>query len=285
MRRKTVASIQCLLALVLLILSACTTEPERGPVARVAGGDAARGPELLSAYGCTSCHVIPGIRGADATIGPPLTDWGERWYIAGLLVNEPDNLMHFIQAPQSVKPGVAMPDMGVTTSDARDMAAYLYTLVDGGYSTAPAEGTPAGAPAAPPAEGTPSGTPTGTLTGTPAASPVEGTPGGTPTAEAEATGEQELIALGESVYDQNCARCHGGQGDGAGGAYPALAGNDFVTGEPERVIEIVVHGRGAMPAFGGELSDREIAAVISYIRNTWGNAASRISPDDVGAAR
>ncbi|MFP4346074.1 MAG: c-type cytochrome, partial [Anaerolineales bacterium] len=164
MQRITVASLRLLIALTLLTLTACATESERGPVAAVPGGDAARGQELLSAYGCTSCHVIPGIRGADATIGPPLTDWGERWYIAGLLINEPDNLMHFIQAPQSVKPGIAMPDMGVTTSDARDMAAYLYTLVDGGYSTAPVEGTPAGAPAAPPAAGTPSGTPTGTPT-------------------------------------------------------------------------------------------------------------------------
>ncbi len=252
------------LCVVLLGVAACEADTDRAPIAQIAGGDAARGQELLSAYGCTSCHVIPGIRGADATIGPPLTDWGERWYVAGLLINEPDNLIHWIQAPQSVKPGVAMPDVGVTTSDARDMAAYLYTLVDGGYSTAPAEGTPAVPPAAPPA---------GSTTGAPS------------TVEADAAGEQELIAQGESVYEQNCARCHGERGTGAGSAYPALAGNERVTGEPDRVVEIVVHGHGGMPAFGDELSNEEITAVVSYIRNAWGNDAPGISPDTVGAAR
>jgi mono/diheme cytochrome c family protein len=58
-----------------------------------------------------------------------------------------------------------------------------------------------------------------------------------------------------------------------------------VTGDPEPVIEIVVDGQGAMPAFGDELDDEEIAAVVSYIRNTWGNDAGVVDPAAVEALR
>lgn len=113
---------------VLLAATACTREADRTPLVQVEGGNPARGEQALFTYGCTSCHTIPGVDNANATVGPPLDDWADRWYIAGLLENEPNNLIHWIQAPQSIKPGVAMPNMGVTTSDARDIAAYLYTL-------------------------------------------------------------------------------------------------------------------------------------------------------------
>ena len=116
------------LSVVLLMAAACDGHSSRQPVVAIEGGNVANGREALVRYGCSSCHTIPGIRGATATVGAPLDDWADRWYITGLLVNNPDNLMLFIQAPQSVLPGGAMPDMGVTTSDARDMSAYLYTL-------------------------------------------------------------------------------------------------------------------------------------------------------------
>jgi cytochrome c2 len=57
-----------------------------------------------------------------------LNDWAERHFIAGLLPNTPDHLIEWIRFPQSISPGNAMPDMGVDEADARDMAAYLYTL-------------------------------------------------------------------------------------------------------------------------------------------------------------
>ena len=113
---------------ILIALIACGGAQDREPVVQVAGGSAARGESRFYTYGCTSCHTIPGIQGAEATVGPPLDDWADRWYIAGALVNEPDHLVRWIQAPQSVEPGTAMPDSGVPTDDARDMAAYLYTL-------------------------------------------------------------------------------------------------------------------------------------------------------------
>lgn len=92
------------------------------------GGDSSRGRELLREYGCQSCHLIPGVRGADGLVGPPLIHWSRRVYIAGQLPNTSENLIRWIMAPQEVDPPTAMPDMGVTEQDARDIAAYLYTL-------------------------------------------------------------------------------------------------------------------------------------------------------------
>ena len=106
-----------------------------------------------------------------------------------------------------------------------------------------------------------------------------------PPVDADEPTADELIAMGEPIYDRQCARCHGGDGGGMGGAYPALAGDNLVVGNAEPVIEVVVHGRGGMPAFGGELDNEGIAAVVSYIRNAWGNDASAVSPGDVEAVR
>ena len=87
-----------------------------------------RGADLISSHGCGSCHVIPGIRDADGTVGPPLTDFSDRGYIAGELPNNGDNLIRWIMDPRDVEPGTAMPDLGLTESQARDVAAYLFTL-------------------------------------------------------------------------------------------------------------------------------------------------------------
>lgn len=108
-------------------LGGCTGE-RVGSAWTIAGAQATRGPLLMQHYGCGSCHVIPGVANARGQVGPPLAQFGARAYIAGLLRNEPDNLMHWLRAPQSVIPGNAMPDTGVTEQDARDIAAYLYTL-------------------------------------------------------------------------------------------------------------------------------------------------------------
>ncbi|MBV9081374.1 MAG: c-type cytochrome [Acidobacteriaceae bacterium] len=94
----------------------------------VAGGNAAVGRHLVYAYGCGTCHVIPGIAEAKGTVGPPLAGFASRIYIAGSLLNAPDNLIHWVTKPKEINPGSAMPDLGVTDLQARDMAAYLYTL-------------------------------------------------------------------------------------------------------------------------------------------------------------
>ena len=96
--------------------------------AALTGGDPVRGELAIRQYGCYTCHTIPGIRGADAVVGPPLDRMGLRMYIAGERPNTPDNLVQWIRAPESVHPRTAMPNTGVTEEDARHIAAYLYTL-------------------------------------------------------------------------------------------------------------------------------------------------------------
>lgn len=118
------------------LLSACTmslgsvtgANQSGDPVVAVAGGNPANGPAAMRAYGCIACHAVPGVAGANSYVGPPLNAWLRRGYIAGRLPNEPDNLVLWIQHPQAVDPGVDMPELGVTESDARDIASYLYTL-------------------------------------------------------------------------------------------------------------------------------------------------------------
>lgn len=90
--------------------------------------DASRGKIALAQYACNSCHNIPGIPGSDASVGPPLSGVGSRQIIAGLLPNTPQNMRVWILAPQKVKPGDAMPDMGVSEEDVVDMVAYLESL-------------------------------------------------------------------------------------------------------------------------------------------------------------
>ena len=91
-------------------------------------GDAARGHSALSQYGCIACHKIPGLTGADVHVGPPLGGIARRVLIAGELANTPDNMVRWLRNPKSIDPLTAMPDLGVTERDARDMAAYLATL-------------------------------------------------------------------------------------------------------------------------------------------------------------
>jgi cytochrome c2 len=91
-------------------------------------GNPSRGAALMAWYGCGGCHSIPGISGANALVGPPLDHFVHRGYVAGMLRNTPDNLVRWIRDPQKVVPGNAMPALGIDEHDARDIAAYLYTI-------------------------------------------------------------------------------------------------------------------------------------------------------------
>ncbi|MEZ5410137.1 MAG: cytochrome c oxidase assembly protein [Acidimicrobiales bacterium] len=116
-----------LLGAVALTVAGCgATAVQRSPV--VPFGDPGQGAEAISAYGCGSCHEIPGIRRADGLVGPPLDRFGRRSFIAGELPNTPDNLVTWVMDPQAVEPGTAMPNLDVTEADARDIAAYLESL-------------------------------------------------------------------------------------------------------------------------------------------------------------
>lgn len=91
-------------------------------------GDADRGRMALQQYACVTCHIIPGVVGAAHSVGPSLAGIGERKYIAGTLANSRDTMIHWLRSPQAVAPGSAMPDLGVSERDARDIAAFLETL-------------------------------------------------------------------------------------------------------------------------------------------------------------
>jgi cytochrome c len=100
----------------------------REQAARLTGGDPDKGPATIGRYGCGACHDIPGVRNARGTVGPPLTAIARRTYLAGHVLNTPKDMVTWIQHPQQLEHGTAMPEMHVTDADARDIAAYLYTL-------------------------------------------------------------------------------------------------------------------------------------------------------------
>lgn len=95
------------------------------------GGDREAARALLSRHGCGTCHVIPDTPGADGRTGPPLTAMARQVYVAGVLPNTPEALARFIADPQAVDPRSAMPDVGITPSQARLIAEYLYAVGDG----------------------------------------------------------------------------------------------------------------------------------------------------------
>jgi mono/diheme cytochrome c family protein len=102
---------------------------------------------------------------------------------------------------------------------------------------------------------------------------------------------------GASVFSSRCAACHQATGEGLPGAFPPLAGSEFVVGDAERAVRIVLRGlsgpvmvkglafNNAMPAWAYQLSDAEIAAVLTYVRTSFGNAAPAVTADVVAAQR
>ena len=119
----------CALAALLVGASSCRdVDGENAAAAMTGGGSPARGRAAIERYGCATCHTIPGVRGAEALVGPPLTQVASRSYIGGVLTNSPENMIRWLRDPRAVDPLTAMPNLGVTDADARDIASYLYTL-------------------------------------------------------------------------------------------------------------------------------------------------------------
>jgi len=92
------------------------------------GGDPIRGSAVIEQSSCGACHTIPGIRGAHGMAAAPLVWFSRRTFIAGEVPNTPENLVRWITSPQSIEARTAMPAVGLTDQQARDVAAYLYTL-------------------------------------------------------------------------------------------------------------------------------------------------------------
>jgi cytochrome c oxidase subunit 2 len=102
----------------------------------------------------------------------------------------------------------------------------------------------------------------------------------------QAMAQDDALAKGQAVFEDNCAACHRVSGLGLPPTFPALQGSALVQGEPAALIDVVLKGRkglSAMPAWQGSLSSEEIAATLSYIRQAWGNQAGPISPEQVKA--
>ena len=133
----------------------------------------------------------------------------------------------------------------------------------------------------------------------------------TPSGENSAFGDQRTVASlrpavvqaggaaavdGKLLYGGKCAACHQGTGLGVAGVFPPLAGAEWVTGDEKVLANILLHGingemivkgntyKGAMPAWNA-LSDDEIAAVLTYIRSDWGNAAPPIKAETIKSQR
>lgn len=112
-------------ACALCLLAACRPHE---PVPPKVNGDVKQGRALLARFQCGACHAIPGVEGAVGTAGPPLADIARRSYLAGHVPNDPDNMVRWIVDPRALVPATTMPAMGVSTEEARHIAAYLYTL-------------------------------------------------------------------------------------------------------------------------------------------------------------
>lgn len=116
------------LLLFALLLAACNREAKTAASMSTGGGSPDRGRAAIDKYGCNACHSIPGISGPKGMVGPTLDHIGSRAYIAGKFANNPETLIKWLQNPPAFDPNTAMPNMGVTEADAKDIAAYLYTL-------------------------------------------------------------------------------------------------------------------------------------------------------------
>lgn len=105
------------------------------------------------------------------------------------------------------------------------------------------------------------------------------------------------VPTGKQIYDTNCATCHGGGGQGLPGGIPPLANNPYVAGDARKVVHTLLYGLsgpisvkgarydGVMPAWRGQLSSAEIAAVASFVRASWGNRAAPVSPAFVASVK
>lgn len=128
--------------------------------------------------------------------------------------------------------------------------------------------------------------PTATVAPAPTAAPA-------PEKKSSSMTKQELMQLGENVYETNCAMCHKSDGSGMPPAFPAMKGSKIATGPVAAQLYIVLHGKPGTPmqSFADQLTDQEIAAVITYERNSWGNekhgryAGGLVQPADVEAAK
>jgi cytochrome c len=110
------------------LLTACGDAHVRSANVALSGASAERGKAVIQHYGCNACHAIAGFPDPSVVVAAPISGIAHRAYIAGTLPTTPENVVLWIRFPRTVKPNTAMPDLGVSESEARDVAAYLYSL-------------------------------------------------------------------------------------------------------------------------------------------------------------
>ena len=96
-----------------------------------------------------------------------------------------------------------------------------------------------------------------------------------------ACGSVSAQEAGEQLFLNNCAECHQRDGRGLDNIYPALAGSEVVLGSAVDVALVLLIGRGEMPSFAGAISDDDMAGVINYVRNAWGNSGAAITAETI----
>jgi cytochrome c2 len=121
-------AIAIMAALLAMVVAVACVESSAEQARETTGADPQSGRNKIAYYGCGSCHDIPGIQGAHGLVGPPLSRIASRVYLGGVLPNTPENMVQWIRNPKAVDEKTAMPVLNVTETDARDIAAYLYTL-------------------------------------------------------------------------------------------------------------------------------------------------------------
>jgi mono/diheme cytochrome c family protein len=127
--------------------------------------------------------------------------------------------------------------------------------------------------------------------------PAQPLPGASAAAQPEPAEAERILKQGKKLYGELCVDCHGGKGQGSAPDYPPLAGNHAIGGpQPVNAIRAVLNGGFppstagnpypfGMPPFGPQLSDQEMAALVSYVRNSWGNQGGFVSASDVNRYR
>jgi cytochrome c oxidase subunit II len=216
---------------------------------------AAEGERVYGAQ-CAVCHLPTG-EGAPPTF-PSLVD-------NELLVGDPREPIHIVLFGRG-----AMPSFGDTLSDEEIAAVLTHERTSWGNDADPiSEEQVAEVRAEEDAEAAPDAEEPGV------------------DAEAEPIDvdlPEEWFELGRAAYAEACSACHQPDGAGIPGAFPALAGNPFVTGPAQGIVHVVLNGRAGMPSFGG-LSDERIALIVSYVRNAWENDAHPVDAEMVATVR
>lgn len=125
---RVLSRVACCCALPAALLLGCRGGKERSAYTPGNGGNAQAGKSVIVKFKCGSCHTIPGIRDAHGVFGPPLNYLASRSIIGGNFPNDPATLERWIMNPPAMKPATAMPDLGISEPQARNVVAYLETL-------------------------------------------------------------------------------------------------------------------------------------------------------------